>query len=164
MGQLLHSSFLQIAFIGSTNSSRSIMIEAIAKTIRVKSFVVHSAGNFPSGKINNDVIQTLKNNNINIHDLHSKSVEDLPLIKYDLIVMLDANSQDKSNSVWIDSYLSTVWPIKDPANIRNHTQRKLAYQALFEKIKNILIVLDYLIFLLPNLLENHNQFIKQELL
>ena len=64
---------MNILFLCTQNSARSIMAESILNSMNLKDFIGYSAGSMPSGVINEKAIKILKENNIyteNIKSVH----------------------------------------------------------------------------------------------
>ena len=55
---------MNILFLCTQNSARSIMAESILNSMNLKDFIGYSIGSMPSGVINEKAIKILKENNI----------------------------------------------------------------------------------------------------
>ena len=55
---------MNILFLCTQNSARSIMAESILNSMNMKDFIGYSAGSMPSSVINEKAIKILKENNI----------------------------------------------------------------------------------------------------
>ena len=55
---------MNILFLCTQNSARSIMAESILNSMNFKDFIGYSTGSMPSGVINEKAIKILKENNI----------------------------------------------------------------------------------------------------
>ena len=55
---------MNILFLCTQNSARSIMAESILNSMNLKDFIGYSTGSTPSGVINEKAIKILKENNI----------------------------------------------------------------------------------------------------
>tara|TARA_B000000532_G_scaffold224251_1_gene200938 strand:+ start:162 stop:344 length:183 start_codon:yes stop_codon:yes gene_type:complete len=55
---------MNILFLCTQNSARSIMAESILNSMNLKDFIGYSARSMPSGVINEKAIKILKENNI----------------------------------------------------------------------------------------------------
>ena len=60
---------MNILFLCTQNSARSIMAESILNSMNLKDFIGYSAGSMPSEVINEKAIKILKENNIYTENL-----------------------------------------------------------------------------------------------
>jgi arsenate reductase (thioredoxin) len=88
---------LNIAFICTHNSCRSIIAEAVAKSIASKHFNAYSAGSTPSGKINAKALEILQNNHIRTNNLTSKSIDNLSQIRFEILMLLGIKNKSMSS-------------------------------------------------------------------
>jgi protein-tyrosine-phosphatase len=79
---------LNILFVCIENSCRSQMAEGFARAIGGERVNVFSAGSRPSGHVNERAIALMKEREIDISGHHSKSLDDLPSMKWDYIVTM----------------------------------------------------------------------------
>ena len=61
-----------VLFICTSNSSRSIMAEAMLNSMNHPLFQAFSAGSQPKGEVNPNAIKILQNNHVNVEGLRSK--------------------------------------------------------------------------------------------
>ena len=67
---------LNVLFLCTGNSARSIVAECIMNREGVGKFKAYSAGSMPTGKVNPYALNLLKNLNYDVSSLHSKSRDD----------------------------------------------------------------------------------------
>jgi len=154
---------MNIAFICTHNSCRSIMAEAIAKSINSNSFNAYSAGSTPAGVINTKALETLKANNININDLSSKSIDDLSHIRFDAVITLCGNAHKEPCPIWVGDCIKDHWGFEDPSAFTDGPEKDKAFQYLFDKLKRVISRLDELIQNNPELIATHIKHIKETL-
>lgn len=154
---------MNIAFICTHNSCRSIMAEAIAKSINSNSFNAYSAGSTPAGVINTKALETLKANNISINDLSSKSIDDLSHIRFDAVITLCGNAHKEPCPIWVGDCIKDHWGFEDPSAFTDGPEKDKAFQDLFDKLKRVISRLDELIQNNPESIATHIKHIKETL-
>ena len=154
---------MNIAFICTHNSCRSIMAEAIAKSIDSNSFNAYSAGSTPAGVINTKALETLKANNISINDLSSKSIDDLSHIRFDAVITLCGNAHKEPCPIWVGDCIKDHWGFEDPSAFTDGPEKDKAFQDLFDKLKRVISRLDELIQNNPESIATHIKHIKETL-
>ena len=154
---------MNIAFICTHNSCRSIMAEAIAKSINSNNFNAYSAGSTPAGVINTKALETLKANNISINDLSSKSIDDLSHIRFDAVITLCGNAHKEPCPIWVGDCIKDHWGFEDPSAFTDGPEKDKAFQDLFDKLKRVISRLDELIQNNPELIATHIKHIKETL-
>ncbi len=154
---------MNIAFICTHNSCRSIMAEAIAKSINSNSFNAYSAGSTPAGVINTKALETLKANNISINDLSSKSIDDLSHIRFDAVITLCGNAHKEPCPIWVGDCIKDHWGFEDPSAFTDGPEKDKAFQDLFDKLMRVISRLDELIQNNPELIATHIKHIKETL-
>jgi arsenate reductase len=68
------------------NSCRSILAEALLNAEMGERLTAYSSGVKASGRVNPHAIDTLKRHNLPTEGLHSKTLEALPDVKFDLVI------------------------------------------------------------------------------
>ncbi len=154
---------MNIAFICTHNSCRSIMAEAIAKSINSNSFNAYSAGSTPAGVINTKALETLKANNININDLSSKSIDALSHIRFDAVITLCGNAHKEPCPIWVGDCIKDHWGFEDPSAFTDGPEKDKAFQDLFDKLMRVISRLDELIQNNPESIATHIKHIKETL-
>ena len=154
---------LNIAFICTHNSCRSIMAEAVAKSIASKHFNAYSAGSTPSGKINAKALEILQNNHIRTNNLTSKSIDDLSHIRFDAVITLCGNAHKEPCPIWVGDCIKDHWGFEDPSAFTDGPEKDKAFQALFDKLQRVISKLDELIQNNPESIATHIKHIKETL-
>ncbi|NCW63569.1 MAG: arsenate reductase ArsC [Betaproteobacteria bacterium] len=154
---------MNIAFICTHNSCRSIMAEAIAKSINSNNFNAYSAGSTPAGVINTKALETLKANNISINDLSSKSIDDLSHIRFDAVITLCGNAHKEPCPIWVGDCIKDHWGFEDPSAFTDGPEKDKAFQDLFDKLQRVISRLDELIQNNPESIATHIKHIKETL-
>ena len=107
---------MNILFLCTQNSARSIMAESILNSMNLKDFIGYSAGSMPSGVINEKAIKILKENNIYTENLYSKSIDDLlnKGIKFDILITLCSSAKKEGCPTLSKNIKSVHWDLDDP--------------------------------------------------
>ena len=155
---------MNIAFICTHNSCRSIMAEAIAKSIASNSFNAYSAGSSPSGRINPKAIEVLKNHDISTHNLISKSINDLQHIRFDAVITLCGSAHNEPCSIWVGDCIKAHLAFEDPSVFADGPEKDRAFQDLFDKLKKVISKFSELIQANPELLKEHIKHIEETLI
>lgn len=106
---------INILFLCTANSCRSILSEAIFNYIASKNMKAFSAGSEPSGIVNKDAIAILKANKVDTSYLYSKSVNELD-VKPDIVIALCDDAAEKLCPFLADSDIIN-WSITDPSKV-----------------------------------------------
>jgi protein-tyrosine-phosphatase len=102
-----------ILFVCIENSNRSQMAEAFAKIHGAHILNAYSSGSRPSGRINPKAIAAMKELNYDLTSHHSKSLEEIPMIKYDYAITMGCG--DECPLIKADH--REDWKLDDPKNM-----------------------------------------------
>jgi protein-tyrosine-phosphatase len=109
---------MKAVFVCVENSNRSQMAEAFA---RMEGIEAYSAGSHPSGKVNPKAIEAMKELGYDLTSHHSKSLDDLPDVQFDIAVTMgcgDACPNLKANR-------REDWDISDPREMSPNQFREV---------------------------------------
>ena len=109
---------LNILFLCTGNSARSIMAEALLKRWGNEKFIAFSAGSKPKGEIHPKTIEMLEKNNLDIQNIRSKSWDeftDYDAPEIDFVITVCSNAANETCPVFPGKPLSVHWDIDDPA-------------------------------------------------
>ncbi len=111
---------LNILFLCTGNSARSIMAEAIMNRIGAGRFRAWSAGSMPKGAVHPEAVRLLGSMNHVTDDLRSKSWEefsgaDAP--RLDFVFTLCDNAAAEVCPIWPGQPMSAHWGLPDPAAV-----------------------------------------------
>jgi protein-tyrosine-phosphatase len=133
---------LNVLFLCTGNSARSIMAEAILNRLGGGKFAAYSAGSAPKGKVNPLTIAVLKKSNYDLSNLRSKSWEefakdDSPNL--DFVFTVCDNAANETCPIWPGQPMSAHWGVPDPAIAEgSDAERALAfadsYRMLYQRI------------------------------
>ncbi|MEM9589748.1 MAG: arsenate reductase ArsC [Pseudomonadota bacterium] len=133
---------LNLLFLCTGNSARSIMAECIMNREGMGRFKAYSAGSMPAGKVNPNALNLLKKLNYVADDLRSKSWEefggpDAP--KLDFVFTVCDNAAQEVCPIWPGQPMTAHWGLPDPAAVEGtDAEQALAfdetYRMLFQRI------------------------------
>lgn len=130
---------LNVLFLCTANSARSIMAEAILNREGKGRFKGYSAGSYPSGAINPHAAILLKSLNYNIESAYSKGWEifsepDAPQMDFIFTVCDDAAGE--TCPVWPGHPVSAHWGVPDPAKATGtDAERQLAFANAYRMLE-----------------------------
>ncbi len=101
---------INVLFVCVENSCRSQMAEGFARALGKGKIIAHSAGSSPSGIVNPTAIAVMKEKGIDLSTHTSKSVDDLPTQRFDVIVTMGCG--DACPSILASKRIE--WNIPDP--------------------------------------------------
>lgn len=133
---------LNVLFLCTGNSARSIMAECIMNREGMGKFKAYSAGSMPAGKVNPHALNLLRKLNYDVSKLRSKSWEefsgpDAP--KLDFVFTVCDNAAKEVCPIWPGQPMSAHWGLPDPAAVEGTDAEKAfafddTYRMLFQRI------------------------------
>jgi arsenate reductase len=118
---------LNILFLCTGNSARSIMAEAILNSVGRNRFRAFSAGSHPTGTVNPLALELLRNNGFAIDGLRSKDWNEFsqpgaPFIHF-VFTVCDQTAAE-SCPVWPGQPMTAHWGVHDPAAVQGSDEEK----------------------------------------
>jgi len=133
---------LNVLFLCTGNSARSIMAEAILNSLGKGKFRAYSAGSHPTGKVNPFALELLEKNRLATSWLRSKdwnefSRPDAPFMNFVFTVCDQAAAE--TCPVWPGQPMTAHWGVRDPATVTGSDETKrraflAAYTELHQRI------------------------------
>lgn len=142
----MSSTTINVLFLCTGNSARSIMAEVILNEIGGGRFLAHSAGSHPTGVVNPYAIAKLNACGHDSAGLRSKSwdeFEQADAPSCDYVITVCDNAAKETCPVWIGSPKNAHWGIPDPAAVSGSDDEIRqafddAYDRLTERIGGLL--------------------------
>ena len=134
------SNILNVLFLCTHNSARSILAEAILNNLSVSQgrFRGYSAGSHPSGKPNPFALECIRNAGLSIEGLRSKDWDEFAqpgAPKLDFVFTVCANAANEVCPVWPGQPMTAHWGLPDPAAVEGtDDEKRKAFSATFRHL------------------------------
>ncbi|MBK5255851.1 MAG: arsenate reductase ArsC [Vicinamibacteria bacterium] len=130
---------MNILFLCTGNSCRSILAEATFNHLAPTGFKAMSAGSRPTGQVHPRSLELLAREGISTLGLRSKSWENLPTAP-DLVITVCSNAAGETCPAYLGQVLRTHWGVEDPAHASGSEAEiaaafSLAYRILRARIE-----------------------------
>jgi arsenate reductase len=125
---------MNILFLCTGNSCRSILGEATFNHLAPTGWLALSAGSKPAGYVHPRSIALLEREGISTAGYHSKSWENLPVTP-DIVITVCSNAAGETCPAFLGPVLRTHWGVDDPAHATGSEEE---IDAAFMKAYNIL--------------------------
>ena len=124
----MSSRILNVLFLCTGNSARSIMAEAILNKIGRGAFAAYSAGSHPAGRVNAHAIELLSKNHYSVDTLRSKdwaefSEPGAPVI--DFVLTVCDRAAGEVCPIWPGQPMTAHWGVEDPVEVEGDDQARL---------------------------------------
>ena len=122
---------LNVLFLCTGNSARSIMAECILNRLGAGKFRGFSAGSHPAGKVNPVTLNLLRKTNYDVSGLHSKSWDEVARAdapKLDFVFTVCDDAANELCPIWPGQPMTAHWGLPDPAKAQgSEAERTLAF-------------------------------------
>jgi protein-tyrosine-phosphatase len=122
---------LNVLFLCTGNSARSIMAESILNRLGAGKFRAFSAGSHPTGKVNPLTLNILRKTNYDISKLRSKSWDEFAAPgapKLDFVFTVCDDAANEVCPIWPGQPMTAHWGLPDPAKAQGtEAERNLAF-------------------------------------
>jgi protein-tyrosine-phosphatase len=133
---------LNVLFLCTHNSARSIIAECIMNRLGLGKFKGYSAGSQPSGQVQPYALDLLRQLNYDVTDLRSKSWEEFSgpgAPQLDFVFTVCDNAANEVCPVWPGQPMTAHWGLPDPsAATGTESERRFAFadthRMLFQRI------------------------------
>jgi arsenate reductase len=133
VGNVMADRILNVLFLCTGNSARSIMAEGLLNKYANGRFNSFSAGSCPTGVVNPHALERLELEGISLPDARSKSWEefgqtDSPAL--DFVITVCDNAANEVCPVWPGQPINAHWGVFDPAASEEH-EKRIAFAKAF---------------------------------
>lgn len=137
---------MNVLFLCTGNSARSILAEAYLNHAGKGKFRAYSAGSKPGGKVNPYAIELLAKNSMAVSDLRSKSWDEFAAPgapQMDIVITVCDSAASEPCPYWPGQPATAHWGVPDPAAVEGSDEDKrraflTAYATLSNRINLLL--------------------------
>jgi arsenate reductase len=129
-----------VLFLCTGNSARSILAESLLNHWGHGTFRAFSAGSHPKGKVHPIALDLLRQMNLPVEKLRSKSWDEFAAPEapqLDFIITVCDNAAGETCPVWPGRPMTAHWGVPDPAAVEgSETDKRLAFRQAFNALEN----------------------------
>lgn len=134
-----------VLFLCTGNSARSILAESLLNHWGAGKFRAHSAGSFPTGRVNLLALELLAHMKIPADGARSKSWDEFAApgaAEFDFIITVCDNAAGEVCPVWAGKPVTAHWGVADPAAANGtDAQEMLAFRDAFRALEHRIRIL-----------------------
>jgi arsenate reductase (thioredoxin) len=135
MQQLCKTKAMNILFLCTGNSCRSILAEATFNALAPANMRAMSAGSKPTGQVHPRAIALLKRKGIAAEGYYSKSWDALSITP-DIVITVCGNAAGETCPAYLGKVLRAHWGVEDPANVTgSDAQIDAAFESAYEILR-----------------------------
>jgi protein-tyrosine-phosphatase len=129
---------LNVLFLCTGNSARSIIAECILNRLGAGKFKAYSAGSYPRGEVNPHALAVLRKSNFDVSTLRSKPWDefagpDAPKLAF-VFTVCDAAAKEVC-PIWPGQPMTAHWGLPDPAAVEgSEAEQALAFADCFRML------------------------------
>jgi arsenate reductase (thioredoxin) len=138
---------MNVLFLCTGNSARSIMAEAYLNAAGKGRFTAYSAGSRPAERVNPFALELLRRNRIDVTALRSKSWDEFAqpgAPRMDFVFTVCSNAAGEACPAWPGQPLRAHWGVDDPAAVEGseEARRRAFFRAYTELTARISLFLN----------------------
>lgn len=121
---------LNVLFLCTGNSARSIMAEAILNGVGVGKFRAYSAGSHPNGKVNPFALAQIRKAGLSIEGYRSKSWDEFATPNaptMNIVLTVCSEAEGEVCPIWPGGPLKAHWGVDDPAAFVGTDEQKARF-------------------------------------
>lgn len=127
---------LNVLFLCTGNSCRSIMAEGLLNHLGKGKFSAYSAGSFPAGYVHPMSLETLKAHGISIEGYRSKSWDKFTDKQIDIVITVCDSAAGESCPIFPGKPIKAHWGVPDPAKfVGNDTDTKAEFKRIYSMLE-----------------------------
>ena len=130
---------LNVLFLCTGNSARSVMAEALLNTLGAGRFKAYSAGSTPAGRVNPFTVELLVRRGHPVQGMRSKSWDEFAAAgapAVDIVITVCDNAAGEVCPVWPGRPANAHWGFEDPAAFEGTDEAKrIKFEAIYEQIR-----------------------------
>ena len=131
---------MNVLFLCTGNSARSILAEAYLNANGKGRFRAYSAGSHPSGRVNPFALELLARNGISTEGLRSKSWDEFASAdapRLDFVFTVCDNAAGEACPFWLGQPITAHWGVPDPAAVEGSDgDKRRAFHEAFVQLSN----------------------------
>ena len=131
---------LNVLFLCTGNSARSILAEAYLNSAGRGRFIAYSAGSHPAGNVNPFAIELLEKNGLPTKGARSKSWDEFAkpgAPRLDFVFTVCDNAAGEVCPIWPGQPITAHWGVPDPAAVLgSDDEKRKAFQRAFFQLSN----------------------------
>jgi arsenate reductase len=131
---------MNVLFLCTGNSARSILAESILNTIGAPRFRAYSAGSHPTGRVNPFALELLEKNGMPVDGLRSKSWDEFAgpgAPRLDFIFTVCDSAAGEACPLWPGHPATAHWGVQDPAAIDGSDEiKRRAFFDAYTRLEN----------------------------
>ena len=129
---------LNVLFLCTGNSARSILAEAYLNSAGKGRFAAYSAGSHPAGKVNPFALELLAKNRFDASRARSKSWDEFTrpeAPRFDFVFTVCDNAAGEACPIWPGQPITAHWGIADPAAVTGtDAEKRKAFLKAFTEL------------------------------